>query len=143
MKSAHSENPTGAGKSLLRPPNELKPLIIIEMQRRGGCVEIAIGRKPGKDRDLFVIVAEQLGVTADERQKTIGEINPGIFESKRKDPNKDAKRNAWDYNIQVAVQQLKDAKWFGEPLIVSSKTGVWELTPAGINEAERIIGEQA
>jgi hypothetical protein len=141
MKPGDNEKPQGGGKSILRPPNELKPLIITEMQRRGGRVEVAIGRKPGKDRDLFAIVAEALGVSEEDRKKTIGEINPEIFKSKRKDPEKDAKRNAWDYNMQVAVQQLKDPR-FGGPFIFSPKHGVWELTSAGDDEATGLIRER-
>ena len=141
MKSGDNEKPQGGGKSLLRPPNQLKPLILVGIQRRGGRVEIAKGRKPGKDRDLYVEVAEALGVSVEDRNKSIGEINPEIYESKRKDIEKDARRNAWDYNMLVAVQQLKDHR-FGEPCVVSPKIGVWELTPPGDAEAQRLIREQ-
>jgi len=140
MKSGDNEKPQGGGKSLLRPPNQLKPLTLVGIQRRGGRVEIAKGPKPGKDRNLYVEVAEALGVSEEDRRKTIGEINPDIFKSKRKDPEKDARRNAWDYNMLVAVQQLKDR--FGGPFIASSKPGVWELTPPGDAEAQRLIREQ-
>jgi hypothetical protein len=133
MKSGDNEKPKNGGKSLLRPPNQLEPLILVGIQRRGGRVEIAKGRKPGKDRNLYIEVAEPLGVSEEDRKKTIGEINPGIFKSNRKDPEKDAKRNAWDYNMLVTVQHLNDSGF-----IVSPKPGVWELTPAGIDEANRL-----
>lgn len=87
---------TGGGKSILRAPNELKPHILLEVHRRGGRVEIGDSRKPGKDRDIYVHVAETIGVTDEERQLTVGEIYPGLLTSGRANAETESRRNAWD-----------------------------------------------
>ena len=125
------------GKSILRPPNELKPRILLEVHRRGGRAEIGESRKPGKDRGLYISVAETVGVTEEERMLTVGDIYPGIFTSGHQNAETEARRNAWDRTMLVAVQQLKDFR-FGGPYIQSPQRGVWELTRLGFREVERL-----
>jgi len=130
--------PTGGGKSILRAPKELKAHILLEVHRRGGRIEIGESRKPGKDRDIYVHVAETIGVTDEEQRLTVGEIYPELLTSGRANAKAESRRNAWDRTMLVAVQQLKDYR-FGGPFIQSPDRGVWELTPLGIRESERLL----
>lgn len=130
--------PKGGSRSILRAPNELKAHILLEVHRRGGRVEIGESRKPGKDRDIYVRVAEAIGVSPEEQMLTVGEICPDILATRRQNAEAESRRNAWDRTMLVAVQQLKDHR-FGGPFIQSPDRGVWELTQLGIHKAERML----
>jgi hypothetical protein len=128
------------GRTILRPPNQLKRPLMLEMLQRGGRVVVGL-KRTGADRDIYVIVAEAVGVTEKERQMTIGEIKPEIFQSQNRNAEQHARRNAWDYTMTVAVQQLKDHRW-GGPFIRSVKRGVWEFTPRGYELAKQFEGAE-
>ena len=131
-------------KTVVRTPDQLKPFILTQVYRRGGRVEIGTSRKPGVDRDIYAVVAESLDVSKEEQRQTIGERWPEIHQSGRQDAAKDAKRNAWDYTMLVAVQQLKDPKRAGkkrdpqDSFIYSPQVGVWELTRIGYDTAKQL-----
>ena len=131
-------------KTVVRTPQQLKPFILAELYSRGGLGEIGTSRKPGADRDIYVTVAKAVGVSEEEQRQTIGERCPEIFNSGRTDVEKDARRNAWDYTMLVAVQQLKDPKRAGkkrdlrDAYLHSPQVGVWELTQRGTAAALRV-----
>ena len=130
-------------RTIIRTPADLKPIILAEIHRRGGRVVIGTSRKPGPDWDIYSIVAAALGVSAVDQQLTIGDRWPEILQSGRKAAARDAKRNAWDYTMLVAVQQLKDPKRAGtkrnsdDAYLHSPQVGIWELTNRGELEALR------
>ena len=128
-------------KTILRAPGLLKPLIVREICRRGGRVRISLGRNAGPDRDLYVIVARALGVTDEERKLCVGDTYDDITDSGRADPEKDSKRNVWDYNMLVAVEHMK-LRERGTPCIKrGSPKGVWELTEEGNEYGRRLLSE--
>jgi hypothetical protein len=121
-------------KTILRPPGDLKPFIVLEIYRRGGRVDIGKS-KPGPDRDIYEIVASNVGVTVEERKLIIEDLWKGIHDpGRRKNPG-DAKRNVWDYTMLVAVQQLKEFQGFVQK---GGKPGVWELTASGMEYGRKL-----
>ena len=117
-------------KTIIRAPNLLKPHILAELRRRGGSAEVGERGRPGTDRDLYDIVAESVGVTASERNLTLADLDPEYHSrvaAGHRATDKDADRNAWDYTMLVAVQQLKEAGLIAK----GTRRGRWELTVRG------------
>lgn len=117
-------------KTILRAPNLLKPHILAELRRRGGTAEVGERNKPGADRDLYDIVAARVGVTETERELTLADLDPEYHlrvAAGHRATDNDADRNAWDYTMLVAVQQLKDAGLIAK----GTRRGRWELTARG------------
>ena len=124
-------------KTILRAPNLLKPHIIAELRRRGGRSHVGERGKPGADRDLYDIVATCVGVTAPERELTLADLDPDYYSrvaAGHRATDKDADRNAWDYTMLVAVQQMKDAGLIAK----GSPRGHWELTVRGLRESSHV-----
>jgi hypothetical protein len=113
-------------KTILRAPSLLKPIIIRELCRRNGRAIIGRSNKPGPDRIIYDIVADELGVTKTERKAVI-----------EGDDRIDAGRNMWDYTMLVAVQQLKDREKY---MRKGSPNGEWELTPNGMEYGKQLLG---
>ena len=112
-------------KSILRAPKLLKPLIIRELFLRGGRATVAIGTKPGPDRIIYDNVADELGVTTEERKERIDEAHP-----------RHAGRNKWDYTMLVAANQLKA---YGQYIRNSTQRGVWELTSKEMDYGRELV----
>lgn len=114
-------------KTILRAPNLLKPHILAEIRSRGGVVEVGERGKPGADRDLYDIVATRIGVAPHERELTLVDLDPEYHSrvaAGHRASDNDANRNAWDFTMLVAVQQLKDAGLIAK----GTRRGRWELT---------------
>lgn len=115
----------------LRSSQQVRNALIDEIHRRGGVVHVGSAQKPGADRNIYDDVADRFDVTPEERELSIGDICPQIHFSGRKDAEKDAKRNAWEYTMLVGCQKAR----YEGLIYYSRQRGVWELTEAGMRFA--------
>lgn len=130
------------GKTVLVSSELIHAPLIEEIYRRGGAVEILDGTMPGKDRDIYDIVAEKVGVTEAQRRLRIIDIWPTILsESKNQTALQHAQRLAWDYTMLVAVQHLKQPRPVAY-LRKGTRRGVWELTDAGKQQGQQLIASE-
>ncbi len=121
-------------KTILRRPALLRPIIVREIYRRNGRAIIWENNRPGPDRDIYRIVARELGVTEDELRLKMGDLVD--FSRTNRKPSNDAGRNAWEYTMLVGVQHLKERDGYLEK---GSPKGVWELTPSGLEYGRRLM----
>lgn len=114
----------------------VEPRLVLWMWRKKGKVEVGTNQRPGKDRSfIYDGIAADLVVTQEERRLTIGEVYPPLFlPGRRANVQNDAKRNAWDYTLQVVIQHLRKQK-YAQP---SEQRGVWELSEAGMQHGEEL-----
>lgn len=124
-----------ARKSVLRPIDEVKKNLVREMYRRGGRVHVGTKDRPGEDREVFDIIAANLGVTEEEKHLTLADIYPRVLTWKN--GTSEGKRNAWLKTLLVAVQKLRD----NDKSVLESERGYWELTVSGMRYGEKLTSE--
>lgn len=98
--------------------------------------EIGSDNKPGKDRRIIDVLADGVSVSPEERQLTIGDINPTISPTDSR-----FSKNAWFYSLLVSIQQMKYRPYEGyqQPFFTDGqKRGIWRLTDDGMDWGRKL-----